>query len=332
MDAHPKRATGYTRIFGLRIPGLAAGRLGRAGAGAAVPAGGGGRHAARSPTTRTIHAQRPGPDGARRVWGSSCSSAPRAGLRLDGIIMAPPAFASDVIKIGNETSFGGPDFQILGTLFFNFLRGAAAAPAGHRQEGDGDGAAAHPGRSRRGRHRRGRRPLPGPAGGHRRLRGRRRLPRQRQRPRRHPRRPGPLPAAARRPPTAIDDEDGCPEEDTDQDGFLGSRDKCPDAPETKNGFQDDDGCPDELPPAGEEVHRRHRGDQLQDRLGQHPAGLVHRPRPGGAGAAGVPQPEAGDSGSHRQPRPGRATTTTCRSGGRRRCGPTSSPGGSSRSG
>ena len=33
--------------------------------------------------------------------------------------------------------------------------------------------------------------------------------------------------------------------DSDGDGILDARDICPDEPETKNGFQDDDGCPDE---------------------------------------------------------------------------------------
>ncbi|MCY1061832.1 OmpA family protein [Nannocystis sp. SCPEA4] len=69
--------------------------------------------------------------------------------------------------------------------------------------------------------------------------------------------------------------DGCPERDRDGDGFLDSRDRCPDVPgvaphgcpipdsdgdgilddvdrcvdrpETLNGFEDADGCPDELP-------------------------------------------------------------------------------------
>ena len=44
------------------------------------------------------------------------------------------------------------------------------------------------------------------------------------------------------------DDDGCPEDDNDADGFLDPDDRCPDAPETRNGFQDDDGCPDEAPP------------------------------------------------------------------------------------
>lgn len=38
---------------------------------------------------------------------------------------------------------------------------------------------------------------------------------------------------------------GCP--DRDDDGIRDSVDQCPDQPETKNGIQDADGCPDELP-------------------------------------------------------------------------------------
>ncbi len=41
--------------------------------------------------------------------------------------------------------------------------------------------------------------------------------------------------------------DGCPVRDTDGDGFLDDVDKCPKEPETKNGYEDDDGCPDEVP-------------------------------------------------------------------------------------
>ena len=41
--------------------------------------------------------------------------------------------------------------------------------------------------------------------------------------------------------------DGCPVKDTDGDGILDPDDKCPKEPETKNGFQDEDGCPDEIP-------------------------------------------------------------------------------------
>jgi outer membrane protein OmpA-like peptidoglycan-associated protein len=41
---------------------------------------------------------------------------------------------------------------------------------------------------------------------------------------------------------------GCPA-DTDGDGILDADDKCPAQPETKNGFEDSDGCPDEIPQA-----------------------------------------------------------------------------------
>lgn len=40
---------------------------------------------------------------------------------------------------------------------------------------------------------------------------------------------------------------GCPSTDTDADGVGDSADRCPTAPETRNGFADDDGCPDSAP-------------------------------------------------------------------------------------
>ena len=40
------------------------------------------------------------------------------------------------------------------------------------------------------------------------------------------------------------DEDGCPDLDNDNDGIADANDKCPNEPETINGIQDDDGCPD----------------------------------------------------------------------------------------
>jgi OOP family OmpA-OmpF porin len=43
------------------------------------------------------------------------------------------------------------------------------------------------------------------------------------------------------------DEDGCPDPDNDGDGILDKDDRCPNEAETRNGFQDDDGCPDEVP-------------------------------------------------------------------------------------
>jgi OmpA-OmpF porin, OOP family len=43
-----------------------------------------------------------------------------------------------------------------------------------------------------------------------------------------------------------DDQDGCPEEDPDgdRDGIADAEDNCPEAKETINGIDDDDGCPD----------------------------------------------------------------------------------------
>lgn len=41
--------------------------------------------------------------------------------------------------------------------------------------------------------------------------------------------------------------DGCPPKDSDADGIMDPDDKCVAEPETKNNFDDADGCPDELP-------------------------------------------------------------------------------------
>lgn len=43
------------------------------------------------------------------------------------------------------------------------------------------------------------------------------------------------------------DNHGCPYEDKDKDGIPDHLDKCPDEPENYNGYQDDDGCPDNRP-------------------------------------------------------------------------------------
>ncbi len=40
------------------------------------------------------------------------------------------------------------------------------------------------------------------------------------------------------------DEDGCPDTDNDNDGILDGYDSCPMQPEDKDNFRDDDGCPD----------------------------------------------------------------------------------------
>ena len=41
-----------------------------------------------------------------------------------------------------------------------------------------------------------------------------------------------------------EDEDGCPDDDNDGDGITDKLDKCPNEPEDKDGFEDADGCPD----------------------------------------------------------------------------------------
>jgi len=50
------------------------------------------------------------------------------------------------------------------------------------------------------------------------------------------------------------DEDGCPDYDNDGDGIGDQKDKCPDQAEDPDGFQDEDGCPD----------RDNDGDGVQD--------------------------------------------------------------------
>ena len=43
--------------------------------------------------------------------------------------------------------------------------------------------------------------------------------------------------------TGFQDEDGCPDPDNDGDGIPDKLDKCPNEPETINGFQDEDELP-----------------------------------------------------------------------------------------
>jgi outer membrane protein OmpA-like peptidoglycan-associated protein len=42
----------------------------------------------------------------------------------------------------------------------------------------------------------------------------------------------------------FEDEDGCPDPDNDKDGVLDEKDKCINVAEDKDGFEDDDGCPE----------------------------------------------------------------------------------------
>lgn len=42
----------------------------------------------------------------------------------------------------------------------------------------------------------------------------------------------------------FEDQDGCPDYDNDKDGIYDAQDQCPNEPEDRDGFQDLDGCPD----------------------------------------------------------------------------------------
>jgi outer membrane protein OmpA-like peptidoglycan-associated protein len=54
------------------------------------------------------------------------------------------------------------------------------------------------------------------------------------------------------------DEDGCPDPDNDDDHFLDKDDRCPNEPETPNGFVDDDGCPDTAPVPPPQEHEKEK--------------------------------------------------------------------------
>ena len=43
----------------------------------------------------------------------------------------------------------------------------------------------------------------------------------------------------------FEDQDGCPDKDNDADGLADAVDECPDKPEDKDDFEDQDGCPDD---------------------------------------------------------------------------------------
>jgi OOP family OmpA-OmpF porin len=167
------------------------------------------------------------------------------GLRLEGRVVTPPSFAADVIPVGEELGYGGPDFEALGGLYVNFgeierstivKREVVMMPPPASPDPDGDG-------------------ILGKAD---------KCPTQPEDKDGYEDEDGcpeldndgdeitdALDKCPLKPETknGIDDDDGCPEVDSDGDGILGSRDRCPDEPETKNKYQDEDGCPDEIPQA-----------------------------------------------------------------------------------
>ena len=131
---------------------------------------------------------------------------PWTGLRVDGRIMAPWTALSPVIPQGNRIGYGGPDFEVLGSLFVNFgeiekvhiFKETIRELKPTSNDRDGDGI------------------------------------------------PDDLDKCPNEPEDkdGFQDEDGCPDLDNDGDGIPDTLDKCPNEPEDKDGFQDEDGCPD----------------------------------------------------------------------------------------
>ena len=78
-----------------------------------------------------------------------------------------------------------------------------------------------------------------------------------------------------------EDEDGCPDPDNDNDGLLDIVDQCPDIPEDKNGFEDEDGCP--------EGKRDRDGDGIIDLLDRCP--LEPEDKDGFEDEDGCPDPD-----------------------------------------
>jgi OOP family OmpA-OmpF porin len=172
------------------------------------------------------------------------------GLRLEGRAYAPPAFLPGSFVIGNETGYHGPDWEALGSLYFNFgevekiekvvfkekqvvvvKRVPAANP-----DPDGDGISGKADK------------CPDVAEDKDGFEDEDGCPDDDNDKDGIPDAKDKCPDKAETV-NGVDDDDGCPEVDSDGDGILGSRDKCPDEPETKNGYKDEDGCPDELPQA-----------------------------------------------------------------------------------
>ncbi|WP_434387203.1 Ig-like domain-containing protein [Melittangium boletus] len=79
------------------------------------------------------------------------------------------------------------------------------------------------------------------------------------------------------------DEDGCPDPDNDKDGIPDTKDKCPLQPETVNGYQDEDGCPDEDP------NKDSDGDGIPDVKDKCP--LVAEDKDGFQDEDGCPDPD-----------------------------------------
>jgi OOP family OmpA-OmpF porin len=180
---------------------------------------------------------------ARAGLGVKVAFGERFGLRLEGRVLSPLAFAAKLVPVGDETNYGGPDFQVVGGLYMNFgeverqiivrekvVVRESAVDLDPDRDGivgdadkcpqvaeDKDGFEDDDGCPESDNDKDD-------------------IPDAQDK--------CPLKAETK---NGFEDDDGCPEEDLDGDGFLGTQDQCPTEPETKNGYKDDDGCPDEIP-------------------------------------------------------------------------------------
>jgi OOP family OmpA-OmpF porin len=162
------------------------------------------------------------------------------GIRVEGRVLVPPSILNKVAKVGNETGFGGPDFEALGSVYLAFGEPTSKVVVQKEvvrvpnEDPDGDGVVGAADK------------CPMVAEDKDGFEDEDGCPD-------YDNDKDGIPDAQDKCPlqpetvNGIDDEDGCPEVDTDGDGILGSRDKCPDQPETFNNYKDDDGCPDEVP-------------------------------------------------------------------------------------
>jgi OmpA-OmpF porin, OOP family len=169
------------------------------------------------------------------------------GFRLDARVLVPPAIASDITSTGEETKYGGPDFEVL--LGFYSALGQRPQPAPVKvvepppppppvvdKDTDGDGILDKDDKCPND---------PEDKDGFQDEDGCPDLDNDGD---------GILDKDDKCPndpedKDGFEDEDGCPDPDNDGDGILDAQDKCPNEPETVNGYQDEDGCPDEVPAA-----------------------------------------------------------------------------------
>jgi len=166
------------------------------------------------------------------------------GLRLDGRVMAPPAIASGIAKVGNETHNPGADWEILLTAYLGLFGNPPPAspppapPPAPKVDldpdhdgilGDADKCPNEPEDFDGFQDDDGCPDLDNDGDGI----------------------PDKLDKCPNEPEDfdGFQDDDGCPDPDNDGDGIPDKLDKCPNEPETFNGYQDEDGCPDEVPAA-----------------------------------------------------------------------------------